>query len=187
MTIHETSPSNNFIGSQASSYSCSQYFPDIKPGAIGPNGIRCENMEMLSFDDDTYDIFVSQDVLEHVFHPAQAVKETLRILRPGGIHVFTAPMFASVEKSIQCAELLPSGEINYLMPPDYHQNPVGDGKSLVTWLYGLDFPSLLSQWSKASVAVYKTRDRSLGIDSEIDEVFVMQKPPRKEPSQPRTA
>ena len=174
--IHETSPSNNYIQSVAPLYSSSQYLPEIVPGSQSPDGVRSENMESMSFADNTFEIFISQDVLEHVFHPRQAILETLRVLAPGGIHIFTAPMFSSIEKSIRRAELLETGEIRHLAPPEYHGNPVGDGKALVTWLYGKDFPFLLSEWSNAPVGIFKTKDRTLGIDSEIDEVFVIKKP-----------
>lgn len=61
-------------------------------------------------------------------------------------------------------------------PPEYHCNPVGDGKSLVTWRYGDDFESLLLQWSGLPVTTHVTRDWGLGINAEFNEVFVMKKP-----------
>ena len=71
--------------------------------------------------------------------------------------------------------MMSDGTIHYNHEPEYHGNPVGDGKSLVTWHYGNDFEELLSEWSGLTVTTYVTRDRSLGIDGKFLEVFVMRK------------
>ena len=72
------------------------------------------------------------------------------------------------------ANLLDDGTFELLHhPPEYHGNPVGDGKSLVTWRYGDDFESLLSQWAGLLVTTYVTRDWSPGVYAEFNEVFVM--------------
>lgn len=39
----------------------------------------------MPFDDDTFDLCFSKQVLEHVRHPDQAVGEIARVLRPGGV------------------------------------------------------------------------------------------------------
>ena len=70
--IHESSPSNNLIGQFCGrNYSCSQL-----PGGDGlvseKIGTLNENLEFLSFQDDTFDLFITKDVLEHVFNPAIA-------------------------------------------------------------------------------------------------------------------
>ena len=56
------------------------------------NGIRFENLEHLSFDNETLDLHITQDVFEHLFDPAAAFREIARTLRPGGAHVFTTPL-----------------------------------------------------------------------------------------------
>ncbi|MFZ2541986.1 MAG: class I SAM-dependent methyltransferase, partial [Gallionella sp.] len=84
--IHESSPSNQFISQWASKYSSSQYFNGVIEGSIH-NGFRCENLEHLTFADECFDIFITQDVMEHVFHPDKAIQEIMRVLKPGGVHV----------------------------------------------------------------------------------------------------
>jgi hypothetical protein len=51
-------------------------------------------------------------------------------------------------------------------------NPIGDGKSLVTWDYGADFENLVNVWSGYLTSTYVIRDRHMGIDVEFLEVFV---------------
>jgi SAM-dependent methyltransferase len=173
--IHESSPSTGFISQYARNYSSSQYFQDVPPGKLF-DGVRCENLEALTFADESFDIFVTQDVLEHVFRPDLAVAEVHRVLKPGGIHIFTAPKHRGLLETCQRAEMTAAGTVNHLLPEMYHGNPVGDGRALVTWDYGYDFEELLSNWSGVSVMTYQTRDRSKGIDALFNEVFVIQKP-----------
>jgi SAM-dependent methyltransferase len=173
LTVHESSPSNDFISRFCPGYTSSHFFEGFETGTT-VNGIRCENLEKLTFPDSCFDIFVTQDVFEHVFNPDRAAREIMRVLRPGGAHVFTAPKHSGLNKSYPRAKLLPSG-IEYLMDEVYHGNPVGDGRALVTWDYGDDFEYLMHQWCGYPCATYITHDRSLGIDGEFIEVFVSRK------------
>jgi SAM-dependent methyltransferase len=173
-TVHESSPSNDFISRYCSNYASSQYLEGVPLGAV-VDGIRCESIEDLTFEDNSIDIFVTQDVLEHVFHPGRAVAEIMRVLRPGGAHVFTAPKHKGLIASIRRAHLRSDGSIEYIHKPEYHGNPVGDGRALVTFDYGYDFESLLSEWSRSPVQAVHTKDRSKGLDAEYNEVFVIRK------------
>lgn len=174
LLIHESSPSNDFIKRHSNYYSHSQFFPEIKLGDQ-KNGIRSENLERLTYPNSTFDIFITQDVLEHVFNPDIAVKEIMRVLKTGGIHIFTAPKNNLIKKSYPRAKLVKDNVIDYLCDKQYHGSPIGDGQSLVTWDYGKDFEQLLNQWSRCSTVTYVTRDRELGIDGEYLEVFLTTK------------
>jgi hypothetical protein len=171
--IHESSPSNDLISRHCSAYSSSQYFHGVDGGS-SVDGVRCENLESLTFPDCTFDIFITQDVFEHIFNPDRAAREIMRVLKPGGAHVFTAPKQKGLTASYPRACLVNS-QINYFKEAVYHGNPIGDGTSLVTWDYGDDFESLINGWSDASTITYITRDRNLGIDGEYLEVFVSRK------------
>ncbi len=171
--IHESSPSNDFISRYCTTYTSSQYLEGATPGTL-VGGVRCENLEALTFPDATFDIVITQDVFEHVFHPERAAREIVRVLKPGGAHVFTAPKHKGITRSYPRARIQ-EGRIEHLMEEVYHGNPVGDGRALVTWDYGDDFEALLDTWSDTSTTTYVTRDRSLGIDGEYIEVFVSRK------------
>ena len=172
--LHEASPSNTFISRLARRYTSSQYFDGVPRGAM-QQGVRCENIEALTFGDAAFDLFITQDVLEHVFHPDRAVREIHRVLKPGGAHVFTAPKHRSLAATRQRAALGAQGDVHHLLPPEYHGNPVGDGRALVTWDYGQDFELLLSEWAGVSVETVQTRNRSKGLDGEFNEVYVIRK------------
>lgn len=174
MNIHESSPSNNFISRYCKSYSCSQFFPDVDLGGLY-NNVRCENLEDLTFADESFDIFITQDVFEHIFNPDKAAKEIMRVLKPGGIHIFTAPKHKGIQESYARARLV-DGEIEYIHEEQYHGNPVGDGRALVTWDYGDDFEVLMKEWCGCETETYVMKNRKFGIDAEYIEVFVTKKP-----------
>lgn len=171
--IHESSPANNHLSQYCYDYSFSQFFPDISLGT-SINGIRCENLESLTFEDDTFDFFITQDVLEHVFDPESAVKEIMRVIKAGGVHIFTTPRHKGLKESYPRAAIVEAG-IEYYKPAVYHGNPIGDGKTLVTWDYGDDFENLLQRWTGKSVTTFLTKDRGIGVDGEYLEVFLMRK------------
>jgi SAM-dependent methyltransferase len=130
----------------------------------------------LTLPDESVDIFITQDVLEHVFHPDDAIREINRVLKPGGMHVFTTPKHKLLEKTTQRARITADGTVEHILEEQYHGNPIGDNRALVTYDYGVDFELLLSDWSGQSVQSFHTRDRSLGLDAEFNEVFVITKP-----------
>jgi hypothetical protein len=164
-----------FFAEQCGDYSYS-FFQEDTPLGSYEDGNRCENLEALTFPDASFDIFITQDVLEHVFLPDKALAEITRVLRPGGIHIFTAPKHKHLLKSYRRASLV-DGTVEHLHEPIYHGNPIGGGRSLVTWDYGADFDDLIQQWSGCSTCNFTIRDRSHRIDGECLDVFVTLKEP----------
>lgn len=173
LSIHESSPSNAHISQYCENYSSSQYLDGVAQGAEN-NGVRCENLEELTFSDETFDLVITQDVMEHVFTPKMAFNSIMRVTKPGGAHVFTAPKHRGLKNSYPRIKVTENGVV-HLMKPDYHGNPVGDGRALVTWDYGDDFESLITEWTGIPIQTYITRDTSLGLDGEYLEVFVQKK------------
>jgi SAM-dependent methyltransferase len=50
------------------------------------------DINAIEFDDDTFDIVIHSEVLEHVENPVHALSECRRVLKPGGSVVFTIPV-----------------------------------------------------------------------------------------------
>lgn len=54
--------------------------------------VRCTG-EALAFDDCSFDVVLSNDVLEHVTSPPKVLEESCRVLKPGGLVVFNIPNY----------------------------------------------------------------------------------------------
>ena len=72
-------------------YTRSYFRPDEPLGTESSDGVRNEDLTQLTFDEDSFDLIISSDVMEHLPNIELAFAETLRVLRPGGVHVFTIP------------------------------------------------------------------------------------------------
>jgi 2-polyprenyl-3-methyl-5-hydroxy-6-metoxy-1,4-benzoquinol methylase len=88
-----------------------------------PDGWRCENLETQTFPSGVFDLVITQDVLEHLFHPKAALKEIARTLRPGGAHAATTPIVAGKGGGPSRARVRLNG-IEHLFEPQYHVNPI---------------------------------------------------------------
>ena len=123
-------------------YSVSEYFDDVKTGSVGPGGVRCEDLTRLTFADASFDLVISQDVMEHVSDPVAAFAEIARVLRTGGSHIFTIPQNRELPNSITRARLAPFG-VEYLLPPEYHGDPIRAQGALVFTNFGADLRAIL--------------------------------------------
>jgi SAM-dependent methyltransferase len=177
--IHESSPAargaSERLKLECPNYLASQFFPERDPGTIGPDGMRCENLEALTFADETIDLHVSQDVLEHVFHPDRVFREIARTLKPGGMHICTVPLVNKSTPSRRRAELR-DGALIHIEPEMYHGNPIGDGRSLVTVDWGYDICRHILEASGLFTTLVSIDDLSRGIRAEYIEVLVTAKP-----------
>lgn len=95
----------------------------IKFGEVDPNGIRNETLCNLKFADESFDIIVSLDVLEHIPDFSSALRECFRVLKPGGRMLLSAPFVASSSHNIIRARLK-DGKVEHILPPEYHGDPL---------------------------------------------------------------
>lgn len=175
--VHESSPgssSSRWLAQHFTQYSGSQYWPDIEPGRIGPGGFRCEDLQAMTLPSGSVDLFVTQDVFEHLPDPDAAWREISRVLAPGGVHVCGVPVFSGRE-TVQRAKPDGSGGITLLMEPDFHGDPFG-GKSLVIHEWGDDIHERIEQASGAPTERLATPSWVQGIRGEMLDVLVSRKP-----------
>jgi SAM-dependent methyltransferase len=112
------------------------------------NGAIFADITDLGFPDESFDLIVSSDVLEHVPELEKALGETMRVLKPGGAHLFTVPPRSRTHKRATISD----GRIIYFEPPEYHLDPLSPQGILAFWDIGPDFPSFFSS-SPLSVKV----------------------------------
>lgn len=175
LTIHESSPcergASRRLASECARYIPSQFFPDRAPGTtVGK--FRCENLESLTFLNESIDLHVTQDVLEHVFHPRKVFKELARTLKPGGAHIFTVPLVNKENASRRRATMNDDGSIANLQDPIYHGNPISKDGSLVTIDWGFDICRHVFDSCGLFTQVIRIDDLSQGIRAEYIEVLV---------------
>lgn len=181
LAIHESSPGGRGASiklySECKGYSASHYYPDVTRGEIHPkSGYRCEDLEQMTFPDSSFDIFVTQDVMEHIFRPKEAFLEVARVLKPGGAHIFTAPLINKTKKSECWASRSDSGEVIYHHPAEYHGNPVDEKGALVTMHWGYDIANYIVESSNMPTVIIVIDNIDLGIRAEYIDVIVSCKP-----------
>lgn len=144
--IWEVSPESP-LSRLLSRNSCAQYInsfysEEFSPGYINENGLRCEDITATSFEDNSIDIIISSDVLEHVDDIDAAFDETLRILKPGGVHLFTVP---NCPKTVRRATVT-DGAIEHFEQPEYHSDPLNPQEGILAfWHFGEDAVDLFAR------------------------------------------
>ena len=176
---HESSPATRGaslrLQKECARYIGSQYYPEIPFGQM-KNGFRSENLEALTFPDESIDLHVSQDVLEHVFDPAAVFREVARTLKKGGMHIFTTPLVNKVNPSQRKAELGPDGNVILHGPAEYHGNPISGEGSLVTMHWGYDITKEIFDACGLFTDVIYLDSLDWGIRAEYIEVLITRKP-----------
>jgi SAM-dependent methyltransferase len=181
LRVHESSPGNMSaslkLQSECEQYSSSQFIPGVKLGSLDAGtSYRCESLEELSFADSSFDLFVTQDVMEHIFDWRAAFKEIARVLAPGGAHVFTVPLVNKFARSEICAARSSDGTVVYYRDAEFHGNPIDPGGSLVTMRWGFDIASTIQDITGLPTVIFSIDDIHHGIRAEYIEVVVMSKP-----------
>ena len=101
-----------------------------------------QDIQALTYPDASFDLVLTSETLEHVPDFRQALRETRRVLRPGGRHVFTVPLDSRLEHTCSREGL-----------PPVHHGRGGGPYSVVTRRndmvvytdFGLDLPRLLEE------------------------------------------
>ncbi len=80
-----------WVSLEATKRGCLVTSLDLGPELLNEVKRKCETTRVigsvleLPFPDNTFDLVVSTEVIEHVTSPTQAIKEMYRVLKPGGM------------------------------------------------------------------------------------------------------
>ncbi len=101
-------------------------------------GVASEDLMALSYADAAFDMVITSDTLEHLPDVDRALRETCRVLRPGGAHVFSVPVVW--DRPTRQRVRVDHGKLVHLLPPSYH-GAAADAKAdfLVFNEFGADF------------------------------------------------
>lgn len=154
------------FGVDAAGLTTSDFVPGVEPGApLGDGRSTCQNLESLTYPDGAFDIVVTEDVLEHVRDPDRAFREIHRVLRPGGVHVFTVPMYLDKPGITRVDTSGPSDIL--LMEPEWHGDAVR-GRILSYRTFGTDlFEQLESLGFSTRLRTPRTADRRAAVKDAV--------------------
>ena len=148
-----------FLRRRCRSVAASELLDGVAPGAVR-DGIRCEDVQRLTFDGASFDLCTSTEVFEHVPDDIAGFRELHRVLRPRGRLVFTVPMAGAA--TVERARLV-DGECVHLLPPAYHGDRLtGAGTVLVYRDYGEDIVQRLRDCGFADALLHKSRPDAFG-------------------------
>lgn len=181
LVIHEAAPTSRGLSYWLRNcvpniqYVRSGYWPDKDLGAKVGEMVNCD-LTQQHFADNSFDVIIHLDVLEHVFDPWMALQECLRTLKPSGRIFFTVPIELGRRKSEQVAFIDAHGKTTIIGKPEYHGNPQRpeDG-ALVTYRYGYDLAREIASRLDCNVEMHSYQSKHQAILGPCSEVFVLWK------------
>jgi len=150
----------------------SELVPGVPLGDLLPDGhSTCQDLERLTYGDASFDLVVTEDVLEHVRDPGACLHEIHRILRPGGQHIFTVPFYYDRPTLVRVDT---SGQEDVLlMEEEWHGDHIR-GRILAYRTFGYDiFDQLRAHGFESRLMLPTTANRRAGIHDSV--VFVTTK------------
>ena len=128
----------------------SQYKPNKPVGKRLAKGVTNQNLECLTFADESLDLVITSDVMEHVRLDDHAHREIYRVLKTGGIYIFTVPHNRICDETLNRVQIADqddqSKDIN-MLGPEYHGDANSkDGSGALAYrTYGRDIETKLTE------------------------------------------
>lgn len=125
-----------FLRRRAGRVCLSEFREGAAPGSLHGD-VRCEDVQRLSYEDASFDLCTSTEVLEHVPDDSRAFAELHRVLKPGGVLLFTVPL-TQADATLERARI-EAGQLRHLQPPMHHGDPLRPGHGILCYRdYGRD-------------------------------------------------
>jgi SAM-dependent methyltransferase len=145
-TVFELSgrgPLYRFLRRHSQSVVGSQYVEGVAPGS-SVAGVRVEDVQRLTFPANSFDICTSTEVFEHVADDRRGFAEVLRVLKPGGLFLFTVPIDLNANTRERAA--IVGGKVVHFVPPEYHLDPASMQSPVLSFRdYGRDIVARLNE------------------------------------------
>jgi len=146
-------------------------FPCLSYSEYGSkvSGVSSEDLMALGYRDDSFDIILTSDVLEHVPDFHRALSEIKRVLKKDGCFIFTVPWLDD-RKTVVRARITGNGEIDNLKPPSFHgEYSLKMADHLVFYEFGYDFVEELSRYFETNIYCHE------GFGGLVSSVFMCRK------------
>ena len=173
MKIHESSPSGSgfkYFKSHCSDYTYSYFYEEWPLGIPLENGGSNQNLEKLTFPDNSFDIFITQDVMEHVMNPRDAFQNIERVLKSGGMHIFTVPLYPFIKTRPRVR--VTGGGYEPILSEVYHGNPIDEKGALVTYEWGGDFIDYINSYTDMETEIIEFRNSEQNFKNGLEGNFL---------------
>lgn len=118
---------------------------------VEERGVLSLDLMSIKLADESIDLILMTDVLEHVPDISRALQELHRVLGPKGMIILTVPLIMS-RKTRKRAGINSAGEVEYYWPPSYHGDPLEKREDmLVYYEFGKDFVDMLEELFEISM------------------------------------
>ncbi len=125
----------------------SRFEPRQKRGKKLGGHATNQNLEALTFPDASFDVVITSDVLEHVRLDERAHREIRRVLKPGGVHLFTVPHFRdrTTFTRVEVVDPEDPSSDRFLTEKEYHGDANSEGGRALSYRsYGIDLDDRLA-------------------------------------------
>jgi SAM-dependent methyltransferase len=112
-----------------------------------------QDMTGLTYADNSFDLCMSFEDLEHIPDYQAVIKELYRVTKPGGHVLLSAPFILENDHTLVRATTNSAGEIIHLLPPEYHGDPVLPQGILCYYYFGWDLLDVFRDAGFSSVKV----------------------------------
>ena len=178
LKIHESSPGNRghsvTLKKHVKEYTETQFFVNQPLGEL-VQGIQNEDLEQQTFKDETFDLVITSDVMEHIYEPEKAFKEIHRTLKSGGAHIFSVPLINRHKKTERWANKGANGAPEFLFEPEWHGNPIDKKGSPVTMHWGYDIVDFIKKHTQADCRIEYIDNLNFGIRAEFIDIIIAKK------------
>jgi len=129
----------SYLHNNFTNFYYSEFFGPNNLGEINLTySVRNEDIQRLTYNNDSFDLISCTEVLEHVPDYYRGFNEAFRVLKKDGKFVFTVPLFDS-PLTEKIAEETISGQINWIQEPEFHDSRIWGTKSVpVFWRHSKD-------------------------------------------------
>jgi SAM-dependent methyltransferase len=157
-------PLVRWLRAHAGSLATSEYFDGITPGTPHA-GTVCQDVQHLTFADGSFDVCTSTEVFEHVEDDLAGFREIFRVLRPGGLHVFTVPLDPGARTQERTE--LRAGKRVSVLPPEFHADRFRGRNVFCYRNYGADIADRLAGAGFVDVAFRTPRQTLFGYARQV--------------------
>ncbi|MEO7916594.1 MAG: methyltransferase domain-containing protein [Dokdonella sp.] len=140
--LSASGPLVEFFARSARRAEFSEYSGESERGSCF-SGVRNEDVQRLTYADESFDLVTHSEVMEHVPDDHAAFRELRRVLRKTGCMIFTVPLSAGA--TVERVRLDSQGQVEHLLEPAYHTDPWRKGEGILAFRdYGEDIVERLN-------------------------------------------